>query len=93
VKLAKRRSYESCIRNSRSGGSSDAPAFNGTQQQHVMLELAVALYAQGILSYGKARELTTLKKADDGFLPGQRGIPRHYTRQDVEDDIVYAHCQ
>ncbi|MFH0995528.1 MAG: UPF0175 family protein [Pseudomonadota bacterium] len=63
------------------------------QQQQVMLELAVALYARGILSFGKARELTTLNKADFGFLLGQRGIPRHYTRQDVDDDIAYAHCQ
>jgi len=63
------------------------------QQQQVMLELAVALYARGILSFGKARELTTLNKAEFGILLGQRGVPRHYARQEVDDDITYAHCQ
>lgn len=60
------------------------------QQQQVMTELAIALYARGILSFGKARELTTLSKAEFGLLLGRRGIPRHYTEQDVEDDIAYA---
>lgn len=60
------------------------------QQQQIMIELAVALYARGILSFGKARELTTLSKAEFGLLLGRRGIPRHYTAQDMEDDIAYA---
>jgi len=63
------------------------------QQQQLMTELAVALYARGILSFGKARELTALNKAEFGLLLGRRGIPRHYTAQDVEDDIAYAHGQ
>ncbi len=32
------------------------------QQQSLMNELAVALYAQGILSFGKSRELTMLNR-------------------------------
>ena len=63
------------------------------QQQHVMIELAVALYARGILSFGKARELTALSRAEFGLLLGQRGIPRHYTIQDTEDDMAYARRQ
>ncbi len=60
------------------------------QRQQVMAELAVALYARGILSFGKARELTTFNRMEFGLLLGHRGIPRHYTEQDVEDDIAYA---
>ena len=60
------------------------------QQQHVMIELAVALYAGGILSFGKARKLTNLNKVEFGLLLGQQNIPRHYTTQDVEDNIAYA---
>jgi predicted HTH domain antitoxin len=60
------------------------------QQQQLMIELAVALYARGILSFGKARELTALNKAEFGLLLGRRGIPRHYTEQDLKDDIAYA---
>lgn len=63
------------------------------RKQQVMTELAITLYARGILSFGKARELTTLNKAEFGLLLGRRGIPRHYTEQDLEDDIAYAHGQ
>ena len=55
-----------------------------------MTELAVALYARGILSFGKARELTPFNRVEFGLLLGHRGIPRHYTEQDMEDDIAYA---
>ncbi len=60
------------------------------QHQQVMTELAVALYARGILSFGKARELTELNKIEFGLLLGRRGVQRHYTEQDLEDDIAYA---
>lgn len=63
------------------------------QQQSLMTELAVALYARGILSFGKARELTLLNRIEFGLLLGRRGIPRHYTEQDLEDDIAYARGQ
>ncbi len=63
------------------------------QHRQVMIELAVALYARGILSFGKARELTELDRIEFGLLLGKRGIPRHYGEQDIEDDIVYAHDQ
>ena len=60
------------------------------QRQQVMIELAIALYARGILSFGKARELTSLNRIEFGLLLGRRGIPRHYTEQDLEDDLAYA---
>ena len=63
------------------------------QKEQVMIELAVALYARGILSFGKARQLTNLNRIEFGQLLGRREIPRHYTMQDLEDDIAYARGQ
>lgn len=60
------------------------------QQQQLMIELAVALYARSILSFGKARELCGLSKYEFGLLLGQRGIPRHYAADDLRDDVTYA---
>lgn len=60
------------------------------QKQQLLLELALALYARGILSFGKARELAGLSKYEFGLLLGKRGIPRHYTAEDLQDDVSYA---
>ena len=65
----------------------------GEQRQQLMTELAVTLYGRGILSFGKARELSQLNRVEFGRLLGNRGIPRHYTEQDLEDDITYARGQ
>jgi predicted HTH domain antitoxin len=58
--------------------------------QSLMTELAIALYAQGILSFGKARELSGMGKYEFGRLLGVRGITRHYALEDLEDDLTYA---
>lgn len=60
------------------------------QQQQLLVELAVALYARGILSFGKARELAGLSKYEFGLLLGKRRIPRHYSSEDLQDDLMYA---
>lgn len=53
-------------------------------------ELAVALYRQGLLSFGKARELAMLDRATFGQLLGERGITRHYGPQEAAEDLQYA---
>ncbi len=53
-------------------------------------ELAVYLYAQGYLSFGKARKLAELTKWEFAEKLGSRGIPRHYTEQDLEEDLRFA---
>ena len=58
--------------------------------QELLEELAIALYAQGILSFGKARELAGMGTFEFGQLLGKRGIPRHYGREELEDDLKYA---
>lgn len=60
------------------------------QQQQLLLELAITLYARGILSFGKARELAGLGKYEFGRLLGQRSVARHYTADDLRDDVAYA---
>jgi len=61
--------------------------------EQLKTELAVSLYAQGILSFGKACELATINKIEFGLLLGQRGVPRQYDEQDLQDDLNYASGQ
>jgi predicted HTH domain antitoxin len=56
----------------------------------LMYELATALYAHGLLGFGKARELAGVGKFEFGQMLGSRGIPRHYTHEEAEDDLDYA---
>ena len=56
-------------------------------------ELAVALYSQGILPFGKASELAELSPFAFAELIGQRNIPRHYTKDELTQDIGYARRQ
>ncbi len=58
--------------------------------QELIVELAIALYAQGLLSFGKARELAGIGKYEFGRLLGRRGILRHYGQEELEDDLTYA---
>jgi len=60
------------------------------QEQQLLVELAVTLYARDMLSFGKARELSGLSKYEFGLLLGRRGIPRHYGAEELRDDAIYA---
>ena len=53
-------------------------------------ELGVALYAQGILPFGKACELAAISRDGLADLLAERGIPRHYTEQELAQDFEYA---
>ena len=61
--------------------------------QELLVELAVALYRRGILSFGKARELAGMEKYEFSQLLGKREVLRHYGREEFEDDLFYAHSQ
>ena len=50
-------------------------------------ELALALYAQGRLSIGKARELAGMSLWQFRQLLASRQIPVHYTPEDLEDEV------
>jgi len=61
--------------------------------QELLVELAVALYAQGLLSFGKSGELAGLGKYAFGQLLGKRGVLRHYGQEELEDDLTYARSE
>ena len=50
-------------------------------------ELAVRLYEQGLLTFGKARELAQMTKWEFHMLLGKAGIARHYDVEDLEEDL------
>ena len=60
-------------------------------ESRLRMELSVALYAQGILSFGKAAELANVSRFLFADAVTQRGIPRHYTDEELAEDLTYAH--
>jgi predicted HTH domain antitoxin len=58
--------------------------------EELLKELALTLYSRGLVSLGKARELCRMEKYEFGRLAGERGIPRHYGPEELEDDLAYA---
>ena len=63
----------------------------GEIEQELRKELALALYQRGVLPLGKARALARMTRWEFQELLGQRKITRHYTEQDLEEDLRYAH--
>lgn len=61
--------------------------------QRLRMELAIALYAQGALSLGKAAELAEMDRMPFGEMVGSRGIPRHYGGADLAQDLSYARSE
>ena len=59
----------------------------------IRVELALSLYQQNILSFGKARELADMGKYEFGKLLGERKIVRHYGEEELKQDLVYANSQ
>jgi predicted HTH domain antitoxin len=53
-------------------------------------ELAAALYQREILAYGKAAELAGLTREGFAFELAKRNIPRHYSKEDLSEDLAYA---
>ncbi|MFW5938414.1 MAG: UPF0175 family protein [Halanaeroarchaeum sp.] len=53
-------------------------------------ELALSLYREQVLSFGKARELADLSRREFHRLLGEREIERHYTSEELDEDLEYA---
>jgi predicted HTH domain antitoxin len=53
-------------------------------------ELALALYQRGVLSLGKARLLARMTRWQFEEILAKRRIARHYTAEDLEEDIQYG---
>jgi predicted HTH domain antitoxin len=59
-------------------------------KEGLMEELALALYADGALSFGKARQLADKGKREFAKLLGLHAISRHFSVDDLQDDLSYA---
>ncbi len=60
----------------------------GEVESRLLRELAVGLYAKDLLSIGKAAELAGMDRWAFGELLGREGVPRHYSEEDLMDDIA-----
>jgi len=56
----------------------------------LLTELAVALYSQEILSFGKASELAGCSRFAFAELVAMRSLPRHYGEDELAQDLAYA---
>jgi predicted HTH domain antitoxin len=54
------------------------------------LELAVHLYEEWLLPFGKAAELAQASRWQFAEELAKRKIVRHYTEKDLEEDIAFA---
>ncbi|OKH46797.1 UPF0175 family protein [Phormidium tenue] len=59
-------------------------------ESELLKELTLALYAQELLSFGKALELASLDHWQFSQLLGERPIPRHYFETELAEDMEYA---
>jgi predicted HTH domain antitoxin len=55
--------------------------------QRLKRELAIRLYEKGLLSFGKARELSEMSRWAFHDLLGEEGILRRYDMAELEEDL------
>ena len=58
------------------------------KRETLLKELAIALYKEEILSFGKARELADMSKWEFHELLGKRNITRHYNMESLKEDSI-----
>ncbi len=58
--------------------------------QRLLLELAVALYAQQILGLGKAAQLAGMTRLEMNDVLAKRQVPMHYGEAELTEDLAYA---
>lgn len=66
---------------------------DGRKAEELRRELAVTLYREEMLSFGKARELAGMSKYAFGQLLGERSVERHYGPEELEEDLRYARSE
>jgi predicted HTH domain antitoxin len=62
-------------------------------ETRLRIELALALYAQGILPFGKASELADISRFAFADMTTRREVPRHYSEHELTQDLNYARGQ
>ena len=63
------------------------------KERELQRELALALYREDLLSFGKARQLAEMSKQAFGALLGERGIARHYGEQELTEDLRFVQAE
>ncbi len=66
---------------------------SGEVESRLRAELATALYSQGLLAFGKARELSGITRFEFADFVTKRGISRQYSDLDLAHDLAYANGQ
>ncbi len=59
-------------------------------EEGLLDELAVALYSDKLISFGKARALAAKSKYEFSILLGKKGIERHYSDKELTEDMKYV---
>jgi predicted HTH domain antitoxin len=62
----------------------------GEAEERLRCELALSLDGQGILSFGKAMELSATSRWQFADLVARRSIPRHYGPEELAEDLAYG---
>ena len=62
----------------------------GEAEERLRCELALSLYAQGILSFGRATELAAISRYRFADLVARRNVPRHYGPDELAEDLAYS---
>lgn len=62
----------------------------GEVEEQLRRELAIALYCRRVLSVGGARRLAQMSRRDFHDLLGRRGVARHYSEEELAEDLSYA---
>ncbi|MCK4761502.1 MAG: UPF0175 family protein [Candidatus Aminicenantes bacterium] len=60
-------------------------------KDYLLIDIAASLYKQGILSFGKARQLCEMSKWEFQRELGIRKIERHYEEKSLLEDIDFAY--
>jgi predicted HTH domain antitoxin len=60
------------------------------RMQRLRLELAVSLYAQGILGLGKAAHLADLSRSEMNRVLAQRQVPMRYGPEELAEDLHHG---
>lgn len=62
----------------------------GQAERELRKELALALYARGVLSIGKAADYAEMNRGEFEEVLGQRRVHRHYGSEELEEDLDFA---
>jgi predicted HTH domain antitoxin len=60
------------------------------REKYLLSQLSLLLYEEGVLSFGKARQLGHFTKWEFHEELGKRKMERHYDLENINEDLKYA---